>query len=253
MINPCSYGIEYSYWRVKRSLLILHYHSGSGKTKPWKFQMEDEDLPEQKYKVPKLIPGLSYKTSTPVTAPSQPTAAVRPTPAFVSKAATSTRDQTIPWETVAEETGLAEDSDKASHHHHVEMMPALQHLHPWHHCLPPPSCPQPAPYAYRAFAGACLGPVLPGPSPARTWQHEGDSRDCNQPRTDIVSCSEEPAAPRRRRRRSRIRINPSQAERRRNDLNTPRPSNPPTSSDEEEELLRVRITRGELKRLQRFR
>ena len=234
------------------SLLILLTHPGSGKTKPWKFQRE-EDKPEQKYKVPKLIPGLSYKTSTPVTAPSQPTAAVRPTPSFVSKPATSIQDHTIPWETAAEDSRSAEVSDKASHHHHVEMMPALPHIHPWHHCLPPPSCPQPAPYAYRAFAGACLGPVLPGPSPARTWRHEGDSTECAQPRADIVSCSEEPAAPSRRRRRSRVRINPSQAETRRNNLNAPRISNPPTSSDEEEEMLRVRITRGELKRLQRFR
>ena len=153
--------------------------------------------------------------------------------------------------------------------------------------FPPPSCPSPAPYAYRAFAGACLGAAHPGSHPAATttetisWRHEGEATDCSQypapSSIDVTAHSNEnevhqhvketEAQPEvtveRRRPRGRATGSRSWA-RRTSPLSRSSKmaafrypyNNPPTSSSEDEEedaLLRVRVTRSELKRLRRYK
>ena len=233
-----------------------------------------------------MTPG-SSRTSTPILSSDIPTAAGRPTPEFVSEPGVSVLDQTIRWETKGDEQMMkAEVSAKASHHHHVEVMHSPPH-HPWHLCFPPPSCPSPAPYAYRAFAGACLGAAHPGSHPAATttetisWRHEGEATDCSQypapSSIDVTAHSNEnevhqhvkgteaqpEATVERRRPRGRATGSRSWA-RRTSPLSRSSKmaafrypyNNPPTSSSEDEEedaLLRVRVTRSELKRLRRYK
>ena len=111
-------------------------------------------------------------------------------PSFADDSGRSSQDSTIPWEKPKSNAEQGGGTAKASHHHHVEMMPT-SHTHPWHYCHPPPSCPLPAPFAYRAFNGACLGPVNPeslsplmaaGSTTSSTfsWRHEGSTADCSQ-------------------------------------------------------------------------
>ena len=242
------------------------------------------------FKVDSVTPG-SSRTSTPILSSDIPTAAGRPTPEFVSEPGVSVLDQTIRWETKGDEQMMkAEVSAKASHHHHVEVevMHSPPH-HPWHLCFPPPSCPSPAPYAYRAFAGACLGAAHPGSHPAATttetisWRHEGEATDCSQypapSSIDVTAHSNEnenevhqhvkgteaqpEATVERRRPRGRATGSRSWA-RRTSPLSRSSKmaafrypyNNPPTSSSEDEEedaLLRVRVTRSELKRLRRYK
>ena len=237
------------------------------------------------FKVDSVTPG-SSRTSTPILSSDIPTAAGRPTPEFVSEPGVSVLDQTIRWETKGDEQMKAEVSAKASHHHHVEVMHSPPH-HPWHLCFPPPSCPSPAPYAYRAFAGACLGAAHPGSHPAATttetisWRHEGEAKDCSQypapSSIDVTAHSNEnevhqhvkgteaqpEATVERRRPRGRATGSRSWA-RRTSPLSRSSKmaafrypyNNPPTSSSEDEEedaLLRVRVTRSELKRLRRYK
>ena len=125
-------------------------------------------------------------TSTPAHTPSAQSAG-RPTPTFSDEAGGHLKDLTIPWEKPASEGRGGEGTAKASHHHHVEVM-NTNHYHPWHYCHPPPSCPHPAPYAFRAFNGSCLGPVDPSslsPAPASSsgqtfsWRHDGEKKDCS--------------------------------------------------------------------------
>ena len=267
---------------VKRGLII--YHAGEQEEKPWKFQLNKEGKARW-FKVPELTPG-SERTSTPLTTP-YPSAAGRPTPDFVSDSGNSAHDQTIKWEKKEEETLKGKVSAMASHHHHkVEVMPSPPY-HPWHLCYPPPSCPSPAPYAYRAFAGACLGAAHPGSHPAATttetisWRHEGEAKDCSQypapSSIDVTAHSNEnevhqhvkgteaqpEATVERRRPRGRATGSRSWA-RRTSPLSRSSKmaafrypyNNPPTSSSEDEEedaLLRVRVTRSELKRLRRYK
>ena len=243
------------------------------------------------YKVDQVTPG-SSRTSTPILNSDIPTAAGRPTPEFVSEPGVSILDQTIRWETKGDEQMKEEVSAKASHHHHhVEVVPQSPPHHPWHLCFPPPSCPSPAPYAYRAFAGACLGAAHPGshPAPATApaqptktlaWRHEGDAHDCSQGagQGDIIDCpdggsrpavnlatpadsGELPAGiqreekPRRRRRNRGPWVDlPSRAAKNAVYRLPPLPGNTPTSSSEDEDTtLRVRVTRSELKKLRRYR
>ena len=128
-------------------------------------------------------------TSTPAHTPSAQTAG-RPTPTFSDEAGGHPKDLTIPWEKPASEGGVGEGTAMASHHHHVEVM-NTNHYHPWHYCHPPPSCPHPAPYAFRAFNGSCLGPVDPSSlspapvsssAPTFTWKHDGEKKDCSMMR-----------------------------------------------------------------------
>ena len=231
-----------------------------------------------------MTPG-SSRTSTPILSSDIPTAAGRPTPEFVSEPGVSVLDQTIRWETKGDEQMMkAEVSAKASHHHHVEVMHSPPH-HPWHLCFPPPSCPSPAPYAYRAFAGACLGAAHPGshPAPAAVqpktfaWKHEGDAHNCSQGagQGDIIDC---PAAetrpggnlatsvdsgdlpagvqreekPRRRRARGPWVDLPTRAAKYAA-FRLPANNTPTSSSEDEDTTLRVRVTRSELKKLRKYR
>lgn len=236
------------------------------------------------FKVDSVTPG-SSRTSTPILSSDIPTAAGRPTPEFVSEPGVSVLDQTIRWETKGDEQMMkAEVSAKASHHHHVEVMHSPPH-HPWHLCFPPPSCPSPAPYAYRAFAGACLGAAHPGshPAPAAVqpktfaWKHEGDAHNCSQGagQGDIIDC---PAAetrpggnlatsvdsgdlpagvqreekPRRRRARGPWVDLPTRAAKYAA-FRLPANNTPTSSSEDEDTTLRVRVTRSELKKLRKYR
>ena len=236
------------------------------------------------FKVDSVTPG-SSRTSTPILSSDIPTAAGRPTPEFVSEPGVSVLDQTIRWETKGDEQMMkAEVSAKASHHHHVEVMHSPPH-HPWHLCFPPPSCPSPAPYAYRAFAGACLGAAHPGshPAPAAVqpktfaWKHEGDTHNCSQGagQGDIIDC---PAAetrpggnlatsvdsgdlpagvqreekPRRRRARGPWVDLPTRAAKYAA-FRLPANNTPTSSSEDEDTTLRVRVTRSELKKLRKYR
>ena len=235
------------------------------------------------FKVDSVTPG-SSRTSTPILSSDIPTAAGRPTPEFVSEPGVSVLDQTIRWETKGDEQMKAEVSAKASHHHHVEVMHSPPH-HPWHLCFPPPSCPSPAPYAYRAFAGACLGAAHPGshPAPAAVqpktfaWKHEGDAHNCSQGagQGDIIDC---PAAetrpggnlatsvdsgdlpagvqreekPRRRRARGPWVDLPTRAAKYAA-FRLPANNTPTSSSEDEDTTLRVRVTRSELKKLRKYR
>ena len=235
------------------------------------------------FKVDSVTPG-SSRTSTPILSSDIPTAAGRPTPEFVSEPGVSVLDQTIRWETKGDEQMKAEVSARASHHHHVEVMHSPPH-HPWHLCFPPPSCPSPAPYAYRAFAGACLGAAHPGshPAPAAVqpktfaWKHEGDAHNCSQGagQGDIIDC---PAAetrpggnlatsvdsgdlpagvqreekPRRRRARGPWVDLPTRAAKYAA-FRLPANNTPTSSSEDEDTTLRVRVTRSELKKLRKYR
>ena len=251
--------------------------------RPWKFQMGAEGKASW-FKVDSVTPG-SSRTSTPILSSDIPTAAGRPTPEFVSEPGVSVLDQTIRWETKGDEQMMkAEVSAKASHHHHVEVMHSPPH-HPWHLCFPPPSCPSPAPYAYRAFAGACLGAAHPGshPAPAAVqpktfaWKHEGDAHNCSQGagQGDIIDC---PAAetrpggnlatsvdsgdlpagvqreekPRRRRARGPWVDLPTRAAKYAA-FRLPANNTPTSSSEDEDTTLRVRVTRSELKKLRKYR
>ena len=261
---------------------MIIYHAGEQEEKPWKFQLNKEGKARW-FKVPELTPG-SERTSTPLTTP-YPSAAGRPTPDFVSDSGNSAHDQTIKWEKKEEETLKGKLSAMASHHHHkVEVMPSPPY-HPWHLCYPPPSCPSPAPYAYRAFAGACLGAAHPGshPAPAAVqpktfaWKHEGDAHNCSQGagQGDIIDC---PAAetrpggnlatsvdsgdlpagvqreekPRRRRARGPWVDLPTRAAKYAA-FRLPANNTPTSSSEDEDTTLRVRVTRSELKKLRKYR
>lgn len=236
------------------------------------------------FKVDSVTPG-SSRTSTPILSSDIPTAAGRPTPEFVSEPGVSVLDQTIRWETKGDEQMMkAEVSAKASHHHHVEVMHSPPH-HPWHLCFPPPSCPSPAPYAYRAFAGACLGAAHPGshPAPAAVqpktfaWKHEGDAHNCSQGagQGDIIDCpvaetrpggnlatsvdsGDLPAGvqreekPRRRRARGPWVDLPTRAAKYAA-FRLPANNTPTSSSEDEDTTLRVRVTRSELKKLRKYR
>ena len=236
------------------------------------------------FKVDSVTPG-SSRTSTPILSSDIPTAAGRPTPEFVSEPGVSVLDQTIRWETKGDEQMKAEGSAKASHHHHhVEVMHSPPH-HPWHLCFPPPSCPSPAPYAYRAFAGACLGAAHPGshPAPAAVqpktfaWKHEGDAHDCSQGagQGDIIDCPgaetrpggnlatsadsgnlpagiQREEKPRRRKTRGPWVDLPTRAAKYAA-FRLPANNTPTSSSEDEDTTLRVRVTRSELKKLRKYR
>ena len=152
----------------------------------------------------------------------------------------------------------------ASHHHHhhveMEMMPTSHHA--WHYCRPPPSCTSPAPYAFRAFNGACLGPVNPetfSPVESNTfsWQHKGPMADCSQlqplpaaPAAEATRSHQERA--RLRRKRSKKNLLYLTGDCKPKMIPSTVPNSPYSTSEDESDCHQPRLTRAELQRTSKF-
>ena len=221
--------------------------SSKVKKEPMKKEL-DSGLSSLTSQVTRQIPD----TSTPITAPKQPTAAGRPQPVFAEDGSVNQKNVTIPWETMSSKADSTEVQAKASHHHHIVDVapPCHHHLH----FQPHAHYHLPAPHACNPFAGICPGTACSGMStaqPTLSWPHRGFKEDCMPGSDQVFSCSK-PAQPAKKKpRRSSESDKADYCYYMHRDDFHGRHEKDHSSSDDESNLRR-RVTRSQLMKSRRY-